>query len=204
MGRAGGLGRGRRESVPGGLAAPSMARIPLPSPPARPLTVSVCVHPRKEKKEEQKLLGWALFLEPSSRSAVLHEISSRASARLNLPSPSDTRNRLCFRRPLRLMNLSRQGWSGLAGGVSAMDGAPEPPGMDSRRPPRAHTAPAHSRHHEAPALWLWLCCCCCSCSCASACHRHGPSHHPHPIQWPPAASRHPVPEPKSCPCPSSA
>ena len=34
-----------------------MARIPLPSPPARPLTVSVCVHPRKRKKKSKSGSG---------------------------------------------------------------------------------------------------------------------------------------------------
>ncbi|QBR45983.1 hypothetical protein DAIF1_35700 [Stenotrophomonas indicatrix] len=43
--------RGRRESVHGGLAAPSMARTPPRTPPARPLTVSCGVHPRKMKEK---------------------------------------------------------------------------------------------------------------------------------------------------------
>ncbi|MNV60230.1 hypothetical protein D3C71_1526850 [compost metagenome] len=63
------------------------------------------------------------------------------------------------------------------GGVSAMDGAPEPPGMDSRRPPRSHTAPAHPQHQEAPALWPLPLLLLLPLPLASACRRHR-----HPIQ----------------------
>ncbi len=211
MGRAGGLCRGRRKPVLGGLAAASMPRTPLPSPPARPLTVSVCVHPRKRKKEqEQKQLGCALFVEPSPRSAAVRDRPSRARARLYiflrhqkplLPLPSASPHE-----PVEAGAV----WAGR--GIRAMDGAAKPPRTGLRRPLPAHTTPAHPQHHEAPALWLWplllpllLLLLSLSLSpCAPACRRHQPSRHPHPIQWPSAVARHPVPEPKSCPCPSSA
>ncbi len=53
VGRAGGLRRGRREYVPVGSGAPSMALTPLRSPPARPRTGSCAAsHGRQNKKSK--------------------------------------------------------------------------------------------------------------------------------------------------------
>ncbi|WP_204327476.1 hypothetical protein, partial [Stenotrophomonas maltophilia] len=52
-----GLRRGRRKYVPVGSIAPSMALTPLRSPPARPLTVSVCVRHGKEKRKSKSEAG---------------------------------------------------------------------------------------------------------------------------------------------------
>jgi len=53
LGRAGWVRGGRREPVPGGLAAASMPRTPPRTHPAQPLTVSVCVQPRKRKRKSK-------------------------------------------------------------------------------------------------------------------------------------------------------
>ena len=54
FGRAGGLRRGRREYVPVGSGAPSMALTPLRNQPSRPRTVSVRVHPGLKKEEQEQ------------------------------------------------------------------------------------------------------------------------------------------------------
>ena len=55
LGRAGGLRRGRREYVPVGSGAPSMALTPLRNPPARPPTGSCgASHERQSKKTKSK------------------------------------------------------------------------------------------------------------------------------------------------------
>ena len=61
LGRTGWGHGGRRESVRGGLAAASMPRSPPRIHPARPLTVSVCVQPRRRKKKiKVKIKRWLL------------------------------------------------------------------------------------------------------------------------------------------------
>ncbi len=54
VGRAGGVRRGRRKPVHGGLAAASMPRIPRLTPPARPWTGSCARQPRKTRRKDQK------------------------------------------------------------------------------------------------------------------------------------------------------
>ncbi|SQG11744.1 Uncharacterised protein [Stenotrophomonas maltophilia] len=190
--------------------------------PARPLTVSGCFHPRKRKKKSKSKaasLGASCRAEPTLGCSPRNLQPSMGSALQNSGAlgvrsvfrrKTDLTPSFSIRHQKPLLPLPsapshepvEAGAVWVGRGVSRMDAAAKPPWTDSRRPLPAHTAPAHPQHHEASALWqlllplLLLC--------ASACRRHRPSLHPHPIQWPPAVPRHPVPEPKSCPCPSSA
>jgi hypothetical protein len=172
--------------------------------PARPLTVSVCVHPRKRKKKSKSGSGSLRSTAIGVRSVFRRKTDLTPSFSIRhhtllVPLPSASPHE-----PVEAGVV----WAGR--GVSRMDAAAKPPGTDPRRPLPAHTTPAQPQHHEAPALWLrplllpLLLPLPLPLPCASACRRHRPSHHPHPIQWPSAVARHPVPEPKSCPCPSSA
>jgi hypothetical protein len=117
-----------------GDAVKSMARIPLPSPPARPLTVSVCVHPRKEKEEQSCLAGRSCRAEPTLG------CSPGCIAR-------DTRNR---GHPLRLMNL----WWALDARQASRDGL---------RRPRQPTAPATHSITRRQRFGCCSCCCASAC-----------------------------------------
>ncbi len=55
VGRAGGLRRGRCKYVHVSSVAASMRLTPLRSPPARPRTVSVCVHHGKEREDQKRI-----------------------------------------------------------------------------------------------------------------------------------------------------
>ena len=57
--------------------------------------------------------------------------------------------------PIRTGKLSERGVGGLAGPLGAMDGAHEPPGMDSRRVPPTHPPRANPSQRNM-ALWLRL------------------------------------------------
>ncbi len=79
LGRAGGLRRGRREYVPVGSGAPSMALMPLRSPPARPRTGSCAAsHERQNKKSKAEAGRFAL-------QCLTSEISLVAGQRPALP-----------------------------------------------------------------------------------------------------------------------
>ncbi len=104
-GRAGGLRRGRRESIPGGSGAPSMALTPLRSPPARPRTGSCAAsHGRQNKKSKAKAVRFAL-------QCLTSEISLVAGQRPALPGSIHAWRGSTADRG----NLSKVGWVRLRG-----------------------------------------------------------------------------------------
>ncbi len=100
VGRAGGLRRGRREPVHGGLAAASMPRTPRLSPPARPRTGSCAAsHERQNKKSKAKAGRCAL-------QCLTSEISLVAGQRPALPQSIHAWRGSTADRG----NLSKAGW----------------------------------------------------------------------------------------------
>src|SRR5690606_26444649 len=87
LGRAGWARGGRREYVLVGLAAASMRRTPPRAHPARPLTVSVCVHHGKQRRKSKATAGrFARSSRSSLRWIPIHQFTnqkSRADARLH-------------------------------------------------------------------------------------------------------------------------
>ena len=136
-----------------------MRLMPLRSPPARPRTGSVRIHPRKRKEDQkQRQPGRLPFVEPSPRSAALRPVRE-AEHGLGFTRASAARDPLLIffffsvgGRPPKSVR-GRSGW--VRGGVSRMDAAAKPPGTDSRRPPRTQPdRPTHgfcfsraTRHH---------------------------------------------------------
>ncbi len=105
FGRAGGLRRGRRESIPGGSGAPSMALTPLRSPPARPRTGSCAAsHGRQNRKSKAKAGRFAL-------QCLTSEISLVAGQRPALPGSIHALRGSTADRG----NLSKAGWVRLRG-----------------------------------------------------------------------------------------
>ncbi|CRX69438.1 unnamed protein product [Stenotrophomonas maltophilia] len=107
---AGWVRGGRRESIPGGLAAASMPRTPPRTHPAPPLTVSVCVQPRKKERKAKagRLLrslcvdqGRHLPVDPR-HAWMIHSISDRCADQRSAPTNSRA-------------NLSKVGHCGFAG-----------------------------------------------------------------------------------------
>ncbi len=140
VGRVGGVRRGRREPVPGGLAAASMPRTPRLTPPPRPLTGSCAAsHERQKKKTKAKAGRFALqclisdFLWLPASGRPYREASTHG---VDLPQIAE----ICRRR----------GGSG-GGGVRGMDAAAKPPGTGLRRPP----PPDPPRHPTGILLLLW-------------------------------------------------
>ncbi len=140
VGRVGGLRRGRREYVPVGSGAPSMALTPLRSPPARPRTGSCAAsHGRQNKKSKAEACRCAL-------QCLTSEISLVAGQRPALPASihawrgSTADREICRRR----------GGSG-GGGVRGKVAAGKPPRTGLRRPP----PPDPPRHPTGTQLLLW-------------------------------------------------
>ncbi len=129
FGRVGGVRRGRREPVPGGLAAASMPRTPRLTPPTRPLTGSCAAsHERQNKKSKSKA--------EAGRCALQCLIS-------DVPwLPASGRH---YRGASTHGGRSRKSVGGGAVGASrtvgAMDGAIEPPWTGLRRVLLAPTTP---------------------------------------------------------------
>ena len=127
VGRAGGTGEGRREPIPGGLAAASMPRTPSPAPPARPMTH--CGGPpateRKKKIKSKSSLAARFIASCRAEPCSAHEQAQRRDPLLIFFFFS------VGGRPPKSVR-GRSGW--VRGGVSRMDAADKPPGTDSRRP----------------------------------------------------------------------
>ena len=168
-----------------------------PAQPTRRASDSFRVRPSTEEKKRRagakagRFAPWPSGADPFSAGKLLRPL---------LSSP-DTRNRLCFRlcRPLRPMNLARPGWCGLAGVSAAWMPRPSPQGWVYGVP--CQPIPPRPTHSTTTRQRSGRCRCRCCCTCC----------------WPlPAAgigTRYndrlphagiPSPEPKSCPCPSSA
>ena len=130
IGRVGRRVGGRREPIPGGLAAASMPRTPPPRLPTRPWTVSCGVYHGKSQTKAK-----------AGRFARKAEAASQPPLLLLLPFFPD----------LPVVDRRQESVRGRAGGlrrgVSAMDGAPEPTGTYSRRPLRS--PPARPTHRDA-------------------------------------------------------
>ncbi len=108
VGRAGGLRRGRREYVPVGSGAPSMALTPLRSPPTRPRTGSCAAsHGRQNKKSEAKAKAKAGRFAPiHAMRGWIHQISQQIQGQSPLRS-NGIRPRAV---PADRRNLSKAGW----------------------------------------------------------------------------------------------
>ena len=134
VGQAGWVCGGRRESVRGGLAAASMPRTPPQTHPARPRTVSVCVHHGKEREDQERKRIASLCIHAWRGSTVSTKV--------------DTHH--------RQSQLTHRHRESVGGGavwgcrtVGAMDGAIEPPGTGLRRVLQAHTAPPNPQQSRA-------------------------------------------------------
>ncbi len=134
FGRVGGVRRGRREPVPGGLAAASMPRTPRLTPPTRPLTGSCAAsHERQNKKSKSKAEAGRCALQCLISDVPWLPASGRHYRRacthgVDLPQIAE----ICRRR----------GGSG-GGGVRGMDAAAKPPGTGLRRPRHPDPPPPH-------------------------------------------------------------
>ena len=124
FGRSGGPCRGRCKYVPVSSMAPSMAPTPLHGPPARPLTVSVGVQPRKRKKK--------------SKSGSRRYARSGVDQGRHPPHARhvDTHQQQCSTQSRQIAGICRRRDGSGCGGVSAMDGAIEATGTYLRRPPQ--------------------------------------------------------------------
>ena len=147
LGRAGWVRGGRREPIHGGLAAASMPRTPPRTHPARPLTVSVGVQPRKKERKAKagRFAALALVTTNGRHPPQARHVSTKV----------DTPQQQC-RTPTRQIagTCRRRGGSG-CGGVSAMDGATEATGTYLRRPPQPEP-PRHPTDSELLLLTLKL------------------------------------------------
>ncbi len=133
VGRTGWVCGGRRESVHGVLAAASMRLTPLRSPPARPRTVSVCVHHGKEREDQKRKRIASLCIHAWRGSTVSTKVDTHRQSRLT------HRHR------------ETVGGGAVWGSrtVGAMDGAIEPPGTGLRRVLQPHTAPPNPQQSRA-------------------------------------------------------
>ncbi|MGF6419221.1 hypothetical protein ABH900_002730 [Stenotrophomonas sp. AN71] len=144
FGRVGGVRRGRREPVPGGLAAASMPRTPRLTPPTRPLTGSCAAsHERQNKKSKAKAGRFAL-------QCLTSEISLVAGQRPALPGSIHAWRGSTADRG----DLSKAGWWGPAGPLAPWMAPSSPQGWVygvSCWPP-----PPRQPTECPPLLWLLL------------------------------------------------
>ncbi len=82
VGRTGWVCGGRRESVHGVLAAASMPRTPPQTHPARPRTVSVCVHHGKEREDQKRKRIASLCIHAWRGSTVSTKVDTHRQSRL--------------------------------------------------------------------------------------------------------------------------
>ena len=133
----GGLRRGRREYVPVGSGAPSMALTPLRNPPARPRTGSCAAsHERQNKKSKAKAGRFAL-------QCLTSEISLVAGQRPALPQSMHAWRGFTADRG----NLSKAGWVRWRGcprhgcrGQAPRDGFTASPATGPTPPPHGNPA----------------------------------------------------------------
>ena len=133
VGRTGWVCGGRRESVHGVLAATSMPRTPPQTHPARPRTVSVCVHHGKEREDQKQKRIASLCIHAWRGSTESTKVDTHRQSRLT------HRHR------------ETVGGGAVWGSrtVGAMDGAIEPPGTGLRRVLQPHTAPPNQQKARA-------------------------------------------------------
>ncbi len=129
VGRTGWVCGGRRESVHGVLAAASMPRTPPQTHPARPRTVSVCVHHGKEREDQKRKRIASLCIHAWRGSTVSTKVDTH--------------------RQSRLTHRHRETVGGGAGGGGGGGGAARPP-----PPPPPPPNPQQSRAALALALAL--------------------------------------------------
>ncbi len=133
VGRAGGLRRGRCKYVHVSSVAASMRLTPLRSPPARPRTVSVCVHHGKEREDQKRKRIASLCIHAWRGSTVSTKVDTYPQSQ-----------------------VTHRHRETIGGGavwgcrtVGAMDGAIEPPGTGLRRVLQPHTAPPNPQQPRA-------------------------------------------------------
>ncbi len=133
VGRAGGLRRGRCKYVHVSSVAASMRLTPLRSPPARPRTVSVCVHHGKEREDQKRKRIASLCIHAWRGSTVSTKVGTYPQSQ-----------------------VTHRHRETIGGGavwgcrtVGAMDGAIEPPGTGLRRVLQPHTAPPNPQQPRA-------------------------------------------------------
>gem|GEM_PF-4309363 len=138
MGWRGGPGCGRRRKpIHGGLAAASMPRtLPQPDPPRLRQVPAIC-HGSTPCVDEFR---WKSNISILDRRASTRGVDLRVDQGRHLPTAAG--------------NCRRRGTVGLRG-VSGMDAATKPPGMDSRRP-RTPTVPRHPTECRLLTLTLTL------------------------------------------------
>ncbi len=136
VGRAGGLRRGRCKYVHVSSVAASMRLTPLRSPPARPRTVSVCVHHGKEREDQKRKRIASLCIHAWRGSTVSTKVGTYPQSQVT-------------HRHRETIGGGAGGGGGGRATVGAMDGAIEPPGTGLRRVLQPHTAPPNPQQPRA-------------------------------------------------------
>ncbi len=138
VGRAGGLRRGRCKYVHVSSVAASMRLTPLRSPPARPRTVSVCVHHGKEREDQKRKRIASLRIHAWRGSTVSTKVDTHRQSQLTH----------------RHRELSGVGRCGDAGPLAPWM-APSSPQGRVYRVSCSPTPPRPTLSNPEP-LWLWL------------------------------------------------
>ncbi len=143
VGRAGGLRRGRCKYVHVSSVAASMRLTPLRSPPARPRTVSVCVHHGKEREDQKRKRIASLCIHAWRGSTVSTKVGTYPQSQVT--------------------HRHRETIGGGAGGGGG--GGPPPPRPPPRPPPPPPGGftgvpppppPPRPTLSNPEPLWLWL------------------------------------------------